>query len=108
MADTTKAGIIAIAGKPNVGKSTLLNRLIGQKLAIVSPKAQSTRNRVVGLHSTETVQMVFFDTPGLLDPRYALQRAMRREAIAAIEAADVILHLADATEGSPPSLERNA
>lgn len=108
MADPTKAGIIAIAGKPNVGKSTLLNRLIGQKLAIVSPKAQSTRKRVIGLHSTDKAQMVFVDTPGLLDPRYALQRAMRREAIAAIEDADLILYLVDATEGTPASLERTA
>jgi len=105
MTEATKAGMVAIAGKPNVGKSTLLNRLIGQKLAIVSPKPQSTRNRVIGLRSSDRAQMVFVDTPGLLDPRYALQRAMRNESLAAINDADVILYVVDATELPIESLE---
>lgn len=100
----TRAGIVTVVGKPNAGKSTLLNRIVGQKLSIVSPKPQSTRDRIVGIHSDAGVQMVVLDTPGLLDPRYPLQRAMRATALQAIEDADVVLHLADATEGCPPPL----
>ena len=68
----TRAGIVTVAGKPNAGKSTLLNRLVGQKLAITSPKPQSTRDRVVGIRTAGGVQMVLLDTPGLLDPEYTL------------------------------------
>ena len=99
-----RAGIVTVAGKPNAGKSTLLNRIVGEKLAIVSPKPQSTRDRVVGIHSTADAQIVLLDTPGLLDPRYDLQRAMRATALAALADADVILYLADATAGDPQSL----
>src|SRR5689334_3774999 len=101
----TKAGIVTVAGKPNAGKSTLLNRIIGQKLAITSQKPQSTRDRVVGIHTSGDVQMVIFDTPGLLEPKYALQEAMRSTALRAIQDADVIVYLADATNGAPPSLQ---
>jgi GTP-binding protein Era len=94
----TRAGIVTVAGKPNAGKSTLLNRIIGQKLAIVSPKPQSTRDRVVGIHSDGDVQMVILDTPGLLSPKYELQRAMRSTALEALRDADVIVHVVDATE----------
>src|SRR5262249_24053959 len=96
-----RAGIVTVAGKPNAGKSTLLNRIVGEKLAIVSPKPQSTRDRIVGIHSTGDAQIVLLDTPGLLDPRYALQRSMRATALAALADADVILYLADATDGEP-------
>jgi len=94
----TRAGIVTVAGKPNAGKSTLLNRLVGQKLAIVSPKPQSTRDRVVGIRTAGDVQMVLLDTPGLLNPKYALQRAMRFTALEALRDADVIIHVMDATE----------
>ena len=94
----TRAGIVTVAGKPNAGKSTLLNRIIGQKLAIVSPKPQSTRDRVVGIRTEADVQMVLLDTPGLLHPKYALQRAMRSTALEALRDADVIIHVVDATE----------
>lgn len=94
----TRAGFVTLVGRPNAGKSTLLNRLIGQKLSIVSPKPQSTRDRVVGILTEGEAQMVFLDTPGLLDPEYELQRTMSAVARAAIEDADVILHLVDATE----------
>ncbi len=104
----TKAGIVTVAGKPNAGKSTLLNRMIGQKLAITSQKPQSTRDRVVGIHTVDDVQMVIFDTPGLLEPKYALQEAMRSTALRAIDDADVIVYLADATDGAPPSLQKAA
>ncbi len=100
----TRAGIVTVAGKPNAGKSTLLNRIVGQKLAIVSPKPQSTRDRVVGIHTTADVQMIIHDTPGLLHPKYALQRAMRSAALEALRDADVIVYLADATEGAPEPL----
>lgn len=96
-----RAGIVTVVGKPNAGKSTLLNRIIGQKLSIVSPKPQSTRDRVVGIHSAGDVQMVILDTPGLLNPKYELQRAMRSTAIHALKDADVIVHLVDASEGKP-------
>jgi len=100
----TKAGIVAVVGKPNAGKSTLLNRLVGQKLSITSEKPQSTRDRVVGILTDATTQMVILDTPGLLDPAYALQQAMRGAAIAALDDADVIVHLSDARDGVPPRL----
>ena len=99
-----RAGILTVVGKPNAGKSTLLNRIVGEKLSIVSDKPQSTRDRIVGIHSTDDVQIVILDTPGLLNPRYALQKAMRGAALAALADADVVLHLVDATDGPPESL----
>jgi GTP-binding protein Era len=103
-----RAGIVTVAGKPNVGKSTLLNRIVGQKLSITSPKPQSTRDRIVGIHTTDDSQMVILDTPGLLNPKYPLQQAMRSTAVRALEEADVIIYLADANEGQPPSLTEAA
>src|SRR3954464_2061734 len=99
-----RAGIVTVVGKPNVGKSTLLNRIVGQKLSITSEKPQSTRDRVVGIHTSDDAQMVILDTPGLLNPRYPLQAAMKATALRALEDADVIVYLADATEGEPPDL----
>lgn len=104
----TRAGIVAVAGKPNAGKSTLLNRLVGQKLSITSPKPQSTRDRIVGILTTDNAQLILFDTPGLLDPRYELQRSMRNTALRALAEADVIVHVADATLGPPPPLAEAA
>jgi GTP-binding protein Era len=104
----TRAGIVTVAGRPNSGKSTLLNRIIGQKLSIVSPKPQSTRDRVVGIHTSADTQMVIHDTPGLMDPVYELQRAMRSAALRALRDADVIIHLADATQGVPLALHVEA
>jgi len=97
-----KAGIVTVVGKPNAGKSTLLNRIIGQKLSIVSPKPQSTRDRIVGIHTSGDVQAIIFDTPGLLNPKYPLQHAMRAAALAALADADVVLYLVDATEPIEP------
>ena len=99
-----RSGIVTVVGKPNVGKSTLLNRIIGQKLSITSPKPQSTRDRIVGIFTTSDAQMVILDTPGLLDPKYPLQESMRGTAVRALDEADVIVYLADAMEGEPPSL----
>ncbi len=95
----TRAGIVTVAGRPNAGKSTLLNRLIGEKLAITSPKPQSTRKRIVGILSRDHAQLIIHDTPGLLHPRYALHRAMRSEALAALDDADVIAYLVDGSRG---------
>jgi GTP-binding protein Era len=100
----TRAGIVTVVGKPNAGKSTLLNRIVGQKLAIVSPKPQSTRDRVVGILTESDTQMIVYDTPGLLNPKYALQRAMRAAALEALRDADVVVYIADATDGPPDSL----
>jgi GTP-binding protein Era len=99
-----RAGIVTVVGKPNAGKSTLLNRIVGQKLAITSAKPQSTRDRVVGIHTVGDVQMIVLDTPGLLEPRYALHAAMRRTALEALRDADLVLYLVDATEGPPRPL----
>ncbi|MFI5257776.1 MAG: GTPase Era [Gemmatimonadales bacterium] len=99
-----RAGIVTVVGKPNAGKSTLLNRIVGEKLSIVSEKPQSTRDRVVGIHTANEVQMVILDTPGLLNPRYELQRAMRSTALRALKDADIVVYLADATERTPPPL----
>lgn len=100
----TRAGFVTIVGKPNAGKSTLLNRLVGERLAIVSPKPQSTRDRVVGILTDQSSQIVLFDTPGLLEPRYALHRAMQHAAQKAIADADLIVHLVDASEDVPADL----
>ncbi|HET8769349.1 MAG TPA: GTPase Era [Gemmatimonadaceae bacterium] len=100
----TKAGFVTLVGKPNAGKSTLLNRLVGERLAIVSPKPQSTRERVVGILTDDSSQLVFFDTPGLLEPRYALHRSMQHASQKAIADADVIVHLVDASEDEPRDL----
>lgn len=100
-----RAGIVTVAGKPNAGKSTMLNRMVGQKLSITSPKPQSTRDRIVGIRTTDSSQMVLLDTPGLLAPKYQLQEAMRSTALRALSDADVVVYVVDATLGTPPPLE---
>jgi GTP-binding protein Era len=104
----TKAGIVTVAGFPNAGKSTLLNRLVGEKLAITSPKAQSTRHRVVGIRTADHAQMVILDTPGLLEPRDTLHSAMRHAALGAVRDADVLVHVVDATARIPASFQAAA
>ena len=102
----TRAGDVALVGRPNVGKSTLLNALIGERLSIVTPRAQTTRERVLGIYTDERAQLVFVDTPGLLEPKYLLQRAMLAEALKAVREADLVLLLLDATrpdELPPPA-----
>jgi GTP-binding protein Era len=101
----TRCGIVALAGAPNVGKSTLLNALVGQTLAITSPKPQTTRVPVRGLVSDADTQIVFVDPAGLMEPAYPLQHAMRRAAEQAIRDADVVLHLHPLADYPAPALE---
>jgi GTPase len=91
-----RTGYVTLVGRPNAGKSTLLNALLGERLSIVTHKAQTTWRRVTGIHTTDRAQMVFLDTPGLLEPRDLLQEAMLLAARAAIAEADVILLVLDA------------
>lgn len=104
----TRCGIVAVVGLPNAGKSSLLNRLVGAHLAITSPRPQSTRQRVIGILSSEHAQIIFADTPGLLDPRYHLQRVMATEIRSALQDADVVLHLIDAARDTGPQLDAAA
>jgi GTP-binding protein Era len=102
----TRSGHVALAGAPNVGKSTLLNALIGTHLAIVSPKAQATRLPVTGIRTDEDTQYVFHDLPGLLDPAYLMQARMLAAAQEVLGRADLILHLHPAPEApAPPFME---
>lgn len=103
-----KSGFAVLWGKPNVGKSTLLNYLVGEKIAIVSPKPQTTRNRIVGIVETENAQIAFLDTPGVHHPRHKLGEYLVDEARAALEGADVVLFMVDATEAPTPDDERAA
>lgn len=95
-----RAGYVAIIGEPNVGKSTLMNALLQQKLSIVTPKPQTTRHKIIGILSTEMYQIMFLDTPGLLKPQYLLQERMMESARRAIQDADLLLLLIDATKAS--------
>jgi GTP-binding protein Era len=90
-----RSAFVAIIGRPNVGKSTLVNALLGQKIAAVSPKPQTTRKRQLGILTTETAQLVFVDTPGLHNPRHKLGQFLNQEAEEALEGVDVILWLVD-------------
>lgn len=92
-----RSAFIAIIGRPNVGKSTLVNTLLGQKIAAVSPKPQTTRRRQLGILTTDTAQLVFVDTPGIHHPRYKLGEFLNQEAQEALEGVDVILWLVDAS-----------
>ena len=95
-----KSGFVAIVGRPNVGKSTLFNAFMQQKLAIVSPRPQTTRTRMMGIITKPEYQMIFLDTPGLIKPRHKLDEFMVETAVDTLEDADVILYLVDASQ--PP------
>jgi GTP-binding protein Era len=101
----THSGFIGLLGRPNVGKSTLLNRLLGQKLAITSPKPQTTRNRLAGVLNRGSAQLVFFDTPGVHEGEKLLNRFLVREALACLPDLDAVVFLVDAAEGLRPGDE---
>lgn len=86
-----KAGFVNIIGHPNVGKSTLMNQLVGEKLSIITPKAQTTRHRILGIVNQEDYQIVYSDTPGIVDPAYKLQEGMMKFVYASLEDADVLV-----------------
>jgi GTPase len=96
-----RSGFVAIIGRPNAGKSTLVNRFVGQKVAIVTSKPQTTRNRIQGIVSRPEGQIVFIDTPGLHEAKTALNRQMMREVAAALEGIDVLLMMVDASRTLP-------
>jgi len=97
-----KSGFIAIAGRPNVGKSTLLNAIVGEKLAITSRKPQTTRNRITGILNRDDGQFIFLDTPGIHDARTPLNRSMVKAAVSAFGEVDLILLLVEADRGYDP------
>lgn len=93
-----KAGFVSIVGKPNVGKSTLMNKLIGEQLSIATPKAQTTRHRIMGILNSPDYQIVYSDTPGILEPKYALHDAMMSYVKVSLEDADLILLVVELEE----------
>jgi len=95
---THKAGFVSIIGKPNVGKSTLMNQLVGEKLSIITSKAQTTRHRIMGILSGDDFQVVYSDTPGILNPKYELHKSMMKFVSSSLEDADLILFVTDLYE----------
>ena len=93
-----KAGFVNIIGNPNVGKSTLMNALVGEKLSIITPKAQTTRHRILGIVSHEEYQIIFSDTPGIINPAYELQASMMDFVKSAFEDADVLIYMVEVGE----------
>jgi GTP-binding protein Era len=93
-----KAGFVSIIGKPNAGKSTLMNALVGEKMSIITPKAQTTRHRILGIVNTDDYQIVFSDTPGIIKPHYALHESMMHQVDGSIVDADLILLVTDIYE----------
>lgn len=98
-----RSGFVAILGKPNAGKSTLMNAIVGEKVAIVSDKPQTTRDRIAGIFSTDRFQMVFLDTPGVLIPQDRFNEALVMRAADALQGVDVVYHLVDAADREPPN-----
>ena len=93
-----RSGFVNILGNPNVGKSTIMNALVGEKLSIITPKAQTTRHRIMGIVNGEEFQIVYSDTPGILKPKYKLQETMMNFVNSALSDADMILYITDVTE----------
>ena len=93
-----KAGFVNIVGNPNVGKSTLMNALVGERISIATFKAQTTRHRIMGIYNTDDMQIVFSDTPGVLKPTYKLQESMLNFSTSALTDADVLLYVTDVVE----------
>ena len=105
-----KAGFVNIVGNPNVGKSTLMNSLVGERISIITSKAQTTRHRIMGIVNTDDMQIVFHsDTPGVLSPHYKLQESMLNFSQSALSDADILLYVTDVVETpdkNPEFLER--
>jgi len=97
-----RSGYVAILGKPNAGKSTLMNRLLGNKISITTHKPQTTRHQILGIHSEEDMQIIFLDTPGVINPSYELQKAMMKTVDRARTDADIILLIVDVTDPEIP------
>lgn len=93
-----RSGFVNIVGNPNVGKSTLMNKLVGEKLSIITAKSQTTRHRIIGIVNTPEYQVVYSDTPGVLQPNYKLQQQMLSFSLSALEDADVLLYVTDVIE----------
>ncbi|MCO6450046.1 MAG: GTPase Era [Caldilineales bacterium] len=103
-----RSGFVAVVGRPNVGKSTLMNALLGQKIAIISPRPQTTRNRIMGIFTREDMQAIFVDTPGIHEPEHKLGEFMVEEALAALPDADLIMWVTDVRKLPRPDDERVA
>ena len=102
---THKAGFVNIVGNPNVGKSTLMNQLVGERISIATFKAQTTRHRIMGIVNTDDMQIVFSDTPGVLKPNYKLQESMLAFSESALQDADVLLYVTDVVETPEKNME---
>jgi GTPase len=100
-----KAGFVNIVGNPNVGKSTLMNQLVGERISIATFKAQTTRHRIMGIVNTDDMQIVFSDTPGVLKPNYKMQEMMLAFSESALADADVLLYVTDVIENPEKNME---
>ena len=100
-----KAGFVNIVGNPNVGKSTLMNQLVGERISIATFKAQTTRHRIMGIVNTDDIQIVFSDTPGVLKPNYKLQESMLAFSESALQDADVLLYVTDVVENPEKNMD---
>mgnify|MGYP001113505784 CR=1 FL=1 len=100
-----KAGFVNIVGNPNVGKSTLMNQLVGERISIATFKAQTTRHRIMGIVNTDNCQIVFSDTPGVLKPNYKLQESMLAFSESALADADILLYVTDVVENPEKNLD---
>ncbi|MBR5551666.1 MAG: GTPase Era [Muribaculaceae bacterium] len=105
MANEHRAGFVNIVGNPNVGKSTLMNDLVGERVSIITAKAQTTRHRIMGIVNTDDYQIVFSDTPGVLSPKYKLQKSMLDFSEGALTDADVLLYVTDVVEDPEKNAE---
>src|SRR6188768_475686 len=103
-APTFKSGFVSIIGKPNVGKSSLMNKLMGENISIITPKAQTTRHRIMGMLNGDDYQIVYSDTPGILEPKYSLHDAMMSYVKVSLQDADLILLVVGLEDKFEPEL----
>src|SRR5574344_2729985 len=100
-----KSGFVNIVGNPNVGKSTLMNKLVGERISIITSKAQTTRHRIMGIVNTDDMQIVYSDTPGVLKPNYKLQESMLAFSESALQDADILLYVTDVVESPEKNMD---